>query len=210
MTLENFINKVKPFSMTSVERITALFNSLEHIRVNNIKGDIVECGVWKGGNILGIIEYLNHYEMFDRNVWLYDTFNGMTDPDDNDVTFDEKKAIDILESVMCKSSLDEVKNVLSVSKFPNKNINYVIGDVLETLNDENNIPKEISILRLDTDWYQSTKKELQILYPNLKNDGVLIVDDYGHWQGAKKAVDEYFDENVLFDKIDYTGIKLIK
>jgi hypothetical protein len=64
---------------------------------------------------------------------------------------------------------------------------------------------------LDTDWYKSTKIELEMLYPNLKNDGILIVDDYGHWSGSKKAVNEYFEnKKINISHIDYTGIKIIK
>lgn len=208
-----FIELVKPFSMTSVERIGELFNSLEYIRKKNIDGDFVECGVWKGGNILGIMEYLNHYNMLDRKVWLYDTFAGMTPPEDVDVDLHENKAINILNSVMCESPLDEVIKTLSNSTFPIKNVMFIIGDVCETLNDEKNLPDKISLLRLDTDWYQSTKKEMDVLYPFLNNNGVLIVDDYGHWRGSKKAIDEYFlSKNLtpVIEKIDYTGIKIIK
>jgi O-methyltransferase len=213
MNKKKFLEIVKPFTMTSEERINELYDSLEHIRLNNINGDLVECGVWKGGNILGIIEYLNFYEMYNKNVWLYDTFKGMTTPEDIDVDLNNQKAIEILNDVLCYSSIDEVKNNISQSRFPKNNIKYIIGDVCETLNFKENIPNKISLLRLDTDWYQSTKKELEILYPILENEGILIVDDYGHWKGSKKAVDEYFEFNsidLFFKKIDYTGIKIVK
>lgn len=213
MTLEKFIALVKPFSMTSRERITELFNSLEYVRKNKIGGDIVECGVWKGGNILGIIEYLQHHNITDKKVWLYDTFQGMTKPEDVDRDYTNKKAENMMNEpiVLALSPLEDVKKVLSESKFNEENIVYVVGDVSETLTQKENIPKKISILRLDTDWYKSTKDELNYLYPILEDKGVLIVDDYGHWQGSKLAVDEYFSEyDVKIEVIDYTGIKIIK
>jgi O-methyltransferase len=213
MNIDNFIKLVKPFTMTSIERIGELYHSLEYIRKNDIEGDFVECGVWKGGNILGIVEYLNFYNMTDRNVWLYDTFQGMTEPEDVDIDLTNQKASDILQHVLCYSSLDDVKKNLSISNFPKNNIKYIIGDICNTLNVEENIPNKISLLRLDTDWYKSTKKELEILYPLLINNGVLIVDDYGHWRGSKMAVDEYFELkkiNPQIKFIDYTGIKIIK
>jgi O-methyltransferase len=213
MDLNNFIEKVQPFSMTSVERITELYNSLEYIRTNNIDGDIVECGVWKGGNIIGIIEYLKYHNILDKSVWLYDTFEGMTSPEEIDVDLDNKKASDILNSVLCYSSLTEVKQNLSKSEFNNERLKFIVGDVSETLLIESNKPNKISLLRLDTDWYKSTKDELIHLYPILVNDGVLIVDDYGHWKGSKTATDEFFEENNIsleIIKIDYTGIKIIK
>lgn len=213
MNINDFIKVVKPFTMTSVERITELYYSLEYVRTNKIEGDFVECGVWKGGNILGILEYLTYHNMTDNNIWLFDTFEGMTKPEEVDVDSNGKKGDINLEEIKCYSPIEEVKNILYTSTYPKNKINFIKGDVCETLNVNENIPKKISILRLDTDWYKSTKKELEILYPLLSNNGVLIVDDYGHWEGSKKAVDEYFKNmglNVEIHKIDYTGIKIIK
>jgi O-methyltransferase len=105
----------------------------------------------------------------------------------------------------------KLKKILSQSNFDSEKIIFIIGDVSETLLNLNNIPEKISLLRLDTDWYKSTKDELVYLYPKLEKNGVLIVDDYGHWQGSKLAVDEFFsDLNIKIEKIDYTGIKIIK
>lgn len=213
MNVNDFISIVKPYTMTSVERITCLYESLEYVRKNELGGDIVECGVWKGGNILGIIEYLNYHSIYDKNVWLYDTFNGMTEPEDIDVDYNHQSAKNSMhhELVKAMSPIDEVKHNLSSSNFNKNNIKYVIGDVLDTLRIKDNLPKNISILRLDTDWYKSTKYELEVLYPILSVNGILIVDDYGHWQGAKKAVDEFFSNTKInIEKIDYTGIKLFK
>jgi len=213
MNLTQFISIVRPYTMTSVERITELYHSLEYIRLNNIDGDIVECGVWKGGNILGALEYLTYYNILNKNIWLYDTFEGMPEPEDVDVDSNNKKGDIKLDEIRCYSPLEEVQNNINLSNYPKDKINFIKGDICETLNLEKNIPNKISLLRLDTDWYKSTKKELEILYPLLEKNGVLIVDDYGHWQGAKKAVDEYFYNKkiqVNIHKIDYTGIKIIK
>jgi len=213
MNKEQFISIVFPYTMTSIERINELYNSLEYIRLNNIEGDIIECGVWKGGNILGIIEYLEYYNLHSKKVWLFDTFSGMTSPENIDVDVNDIPAISQMDIsvVFAYSSLEEVKNNLQPSQFPKENIIFIEGDVSKTLQDRNNIPEKISLLRLDTDWYQSTKDELEILYPKLSNKGVLIVDDYGHWKGAKKAVDEYFKNmDITISQIDYTGIKIIK
>lgn len=211
MNINDFIATVQPYTMTSIERIRSLFQSLEYIRINQIKGDLVECGVWRGGNILGMCEYLHYYKMLDRKIYAYDTFKGMTSPDEIDVDFEGNKASDILGRVMCDASLNEVKKNMKNTKFPIENIIYIEGDVLETLNVRDNLPEIISLLRLDTDWYDSTKKELNVLYPKLVDNGVLIVDDYGHWKGSKKAVDEYFlNQNIKIENIDYTGIKIIK
>jgi hypothetical protein len=86
-----------------------------------------------------------------------------------------------------------------------------VGKVEDTIPAD--IPEKIALLRLDTDWYESTKHELIHLFPRLQKGGVLIIDDYGFWKGARKAVDEYFAENniqILLNRIDDTGRMAIK
>jgi len=204
MNIEKFYEIVQPYSITSRERIYGLYECLEEIRKNEIKGDIVECGIYTGGNILGICEYLNYYNIIDVTVWGYDTFTGMTKPSALDVDCSGKKADDIFQQVKCECSYDFVINLLKKTNFSKDKIKLIIGDVLKTLNEDT--PNKISLLRLDTDWYESTKKELEILYPKLVNGGFLIVDDFGHWQGSKKATEEYFNNNFNYKMVDYTGL----
>jgi bifunctional ADP-heptose synthase (sugar kinase/adenylyltransferase) len=90
--------------------------------------------------------------------------------------------------------------------YPSSNLIFVQGKVEETL--PRVIPDNISLLRLDTDWYESTRHELIHLFPLLSKSGVLVLDDYGYWAGARKAVDEYVVENnikILLDRVDGTG-----
>ena len=184
MDKNKFIEIVKPYTQTGEERISALFESLEYIRTSQIKGDFVECGIWKGGNVLGILEYLDFYKIYDVKVWLYDTFSGQTKPDIIDENIHGGNAIEMINSNVFDYniiSLNEVKEILSKTNFPIENIIYVVGDVEETLNNKENIPDKIALLRLDTDFYKSTKKELEILYPVLSNNGILIVV-YDHQQ----------------------------
>jgi O-methyltransferase len=213
MNLDTFIKTVSPHSMTSIERITELFYCLENIRINNIDGDIVECGVWRGGNILGIIEYLHFFQIKNKRVWLYDTFGGMTTPEGIDVDYNNTPAAAQMynPTILAKCELNEVKRTLSTSNFDATKLKFVVGDVSNTLTNSDNIPNQISLLRLDTDWYKSTKDELNFLYPKLNDNGILIVDDYGHWKGSKLAVDEFFaDKNIMLEYIDYTGVKITK
>lgn len=210
MNRETFIGIVSPLSMTSINRISGLYESLEHIRINNIDGDLVECGVWRGGNILGMMEYCYFHNM-NKKIWLYDTFEGMTEPSDRDINKNNIPAKNILDSVKCFCPIDEVKNNLSKSSFSQNNLRYIIGDVNKTLRVKEQIPESISLLRLDTDWYDSTLIELQVLFPILSSNGILILDDYGHWKGCQQATDEYFKGiNVQFKKLDYTGRLLVK
>ena len=92
------------------------------------------------------------------------------------------------------------------SKYNPKLIHYVKGKVETTIPEQ--APKQISLLRLDTDWYASTKHELENLFPRLSPGGILIIDDYGDWQGARKAVDEYVANHapsLFLSRLDYTG-----
>jgi len=110
INFEDFFNYVQPYSMTGHERIEFLYNSLNYILKNNIDGDFVECGVWKGGNIIGIMKFLEYYKKTD-NIWLYDTFSGMVEPHSNDIDLYEKNAIDIINEPLIKAfcSLEDVK-----------------------------------------------------------------------------------------------------
>lgn len=221
MNKSEFYLLVKKHSMTSKERIETLYDCLEHVRINQVDGDFIECGVWEGGNIMGIIAYLLSHNMFDRNIWLYDTFNGLTEPSEYDYTETggmnnsqvknhwNNNKINETTNNWCYSDLESVKNRVLSLGYTKENIHFIVGDVCETLN--KNVPKKISLLRLDTDWYESTKCELEVLYPNIESNGALIIDDYGYWSGAKKAVDEFFVNDMSkFNKIDDTGILLIK
>jgi hypothetical protein len=109
------------------------------------------------------------------------------------------------------ASLEDIKHNMEKTGYPFENIVFVKGDVKKTI--PNITPNSISIPILDTDWYESTKWEMFHLFPYLKEGGVLIIDDYGHWEDAKKAVDEYFynaEVPVLLNRIDYSGRLIIK
>lgn len=208
-------NLCKPYTMTSIERMYALYNSLNYVVNNKIEGDFLECGVWKGGSSMMIAEFLASKNITNRKLYMYDTYEGMSAPTENDLNLEGKSADKMLksssknvsDSVWCYSALDEVKKNMSLTKFSQDNIVYVQGKVEDTI--PNVIPKDkIALLRLDTDWYESTKHELTHLYPMLQSKGVLIIDDFGYWDGAKKAVLEYFSQNkinMVLHRIDYTG-----
>lgn len=211
MELSDFKYYVSSYSMSSEPRCEQLYEALEYIRNNNIKGDFVECGVWKGGNILAIIKYLESHNMTDCNVWLYDTFDGMPDPDENDVDLNFIKAEDIMDIVECFAPLKQVQRIINKNStvFPREKIKYVVGDVCQTLLNKENVPDKIALLRLDTDWYASTKVELEVLWDKLEIGAPCIIDDYGHWQGCKKAVQEFFAKRLCdhkFTHSDYTCV----
>ncbi len=211
--------KVAPFTMTSPERIFSLMESVKYIHRHRIEGDIVECGVWKGGSMLAAAETLVSLQDTSRRLYLYDTFEGMSEPTADDVNYRGEGASSLLDQdkdknhnlVWAYSTLDTVKQTMHLSRYPADKIEYVVGKVEDTL--PVTVPERIALLRLDTDWYESTKCELELLFPRLQPGGVLIIDDYGFWQGARKAVDEYLSENnirILLNRIDETGRIAIK
>lgn len=207
----------KPYTMTSIERMYALYNAVKYVVQNNIEGDFVECGVWRGGSSMMIALTLNSMNIKDRKIYLYDTFEGMSEPTENDVDFRGGNADNLLKqniqdkenSVWCLADLQDVQNNMKLTQYPLTNVQFVKGKVEDTI--PQTISEKIALLRLDTDWYESTAHELKYLYPKLSTKGVLIIDDYGHWEGCRKAVDEYFATNtLLLNRIDYTGRIAIK
>ena len=189
-------------TMTDENRIHNLILATRYISENKLKGDIVECGVWRGGSMMAIAETLVQIRESNRVLYLFDTYSGMTEPSKIDKTFKGELASKMMQTspesnvqyvpgVLAFATLADVKQGMETTGYPSQNIVYVQGDVAITLK-QNNIPEEIAILRLDTDWHESTKIELETLWPRLVEGGILILDDYDHWVGAKKAVDEFF------------------
>ena len=216
---KEIIEFVKPYTMTTDERLVSLSRCIEYIHNCNIEGDIVECGVWRGGSMMLIAKKLMQLKSDNRRLFLFDTYEGMSEPGKEDIAWDNITAKEKLNTsnkfegcnVWCYSTLDEVKLNLAKIGYPEENINYIKGKVEDTL--PYPTIEKISVLRLDTDWYESTKHELEQLYDKLVPGGVLIIDDYGHWEGAKKAVDEFVLNNHLklfLNRIDYTGRLAIK
>jgi hypothetical protein len=195
---ETLLNAAKGLSMTAPVAQWEFIQAIRHIESNQVPGDIVECGVWRGGNLV-IAGLMRKRLGFDRRIWAFDTFAGMTRPTAAD--FKPAEDLDVEKKFgnlnhddhneWCLAPEDEVLRNFE-SRVGNRDLRTVKGPVEQTLTRSENLPERIAILRLDTDFYESTKAELDLLYPRLSNGGVLIVDDYGEWAGARKAVDEHF------------------
>jgi O-methyltransferase len=212
------IEAVRPFTMTSPERLFALRTAVEYVSRHRVPGAVVECGVWRGGSMMAVARTLLEQNDRDRTLYLFDTFDGMSPPTARDRTFSGDPADDLLsradkrtDHVWAYSPLEEVQRAMESTGYDPNNVRYVVGPVERTLPRE--APEAIALLRLDTDWYESTYHELVHLYPRLSVGGVLIIDDYGYWQGAREAVDQYVRENtlnLLFNRIDFTGRIAVK
>lgn len=210
--------RVEPYTLTSAERIASVCYAVEYVTRNAIAGDVVECGVWRGGSMMAAALSLQHLGDTSRTLHLFDTFEGMTKPGEFDREANTGRfASELLADASSGSpmraiaSLRDVRSNLQSAHYPGERIRFVQGKVEETI--PAHAPDQIAILRLDTDWYESTRHELEHLYPRLANRGVLIIDDYGYWQGARKAVDEYIATHHLplfLHRIDETGRIAIK
>jgi O-methyltransferase len=213
------LDRVKPFTMLSYERLLANISAVNHIVSNQIQGAIVECGVWRGGSSMAMAMALLARGDTGRNLWFYDTFEGMTEPTPFDKLHSGLPAVELLNGakqneikenslVLAYSALEDVRKNVGSTGYTESLLHFVKGPVEQTI--PARLPGPIAILRLDTDWYESTRHELQHLFPLLVPGGILIIDDYGHWLGARRAVDEYFGGRAFLHRIDYTGRLLLK
>jgi len=213
------INQVLPFSLSSAERLYSLCRAVDQASSQKLSGAIVECGVYKGACMVAVAKTLLHRGDTTRDLYLYDTFEGMPEPGEYDSNIYGRSGKKLMKlfgankrsAFMACASIDEVQERLRATGYPEEKLHFTKGRVEETI--PHTVPDHIAVLRLDTDWYESTKHELEHLYPRLVSGGFLIIDDYGHWAGARKAVDEYFEQHnvtMFLHRVDYTcrmGIK---
>ncbi len=203
-----------PHTMTSVERMYALWQGVRHVHAAGIAGDLVECGVWRGGSAMLAAITLGELGDTGRHLHLYDTFEGMPEPGELDRDPSGARMADEWEQhagrtedpVFAYGALSDVQANMASTGYPAERVSFVQGKVEDTI--PAHLPSAVALLRLDTDWYESTRHELEHLWPKLAPGGVLIIDDYGHWAGARQAVDEFFAGRAdapLLNRIDYTG-----
>jgi len=204
-------------------------DAIKYIIENNIEGAIIECGVASGDFEVAWINELKKLG-HTRDIYMFDTFAGLTEPSQFDYTcenakiykmsseqvhneWSSKKVNDKLNN-WCYTPLDQVQSRLNALGYPSENLHYIVGDVMETLKDRKNIPEKIAILRLDTDWYESSKVELEEMYDNVVKGGVIIFDDYYHWDGQRRATDDFFkmrgEEYEFVDIKNYKTAAIIK
>ena len=216
--VQEIIRRAQPYTMTSPERVAALCLAVEHVVVNDVPGDFVECGVWRGGSSMAAAWTYERLQKCDVDLYLFDTFSGMSEPSKEDLDASTGKlAEELLASstrdsqIWACASLEDVQSNLEKTGYPVSRLHFIQGKVEDTI--PSRAPDRIALLRLDTDWYESTNHELIHLFPRLSKNGILIIDDYGAWAGARKAVDEYFAANGIrpfLNRIDGTGRILVR
>jgi O-methyltransferase len=213
------IIRVKDQTMMDPEKLYAFIAAVRYVCKHDIRGDIVECGVWRGGAIMAAALTLNQLGSTGRRFYLYDTFAGMPRPGQRDRPLAEK--LDTLayfegrrtgddSSDWCCASVDVVRQNLATVAYDQDKFVLIEGKVEDTL--PRTLPGPIAILHLDTDWYESTRHQVEHLMPLMVPGGVLIVDDYFYWSGNRDAVDEYLDRHkipVLLTKVRRSVIGVV-
>lgn len=212
---------VRPHTLSTKECLYSLYTATVYISESCIPGDVVECGVWKGGCAMMAALTLKARGDSSRRLVLYDTYEGMPSATDKDVDWQQVSARELVTEqahnrahpVWCRATLDQAQRNVWSTGYPKERIVFVKGKVEETI-PAHELPDRIAILRLDTDWFESTYHALRHLFPRLSTHGVLIINDYGHWKGAREAVDRYFQEqdvHMLLHRTDYSeriGLKI--
>lgn len=217
--IKKAVSIIKRNSMVSFERLATLWLQVQHLDKYEIAGAMVECGVWRGGAAgMMALAHLHSRRTPSRHLHLFDSWQGMPEPHHE---FDGALAVEYsgganggaLEPVgQCVAALDEVRQLLEREiAYPSDLITYHVGWFQKTLA-QTQIDK-ISLLRLDGDWYESTKICLEHLYPRVVKGGIVILDDYGYWAGCRRATDEFIErlsEPVMLHHIDADGRYFMK
>lgn len=196
---------VQPYTMSSDARLRGLHRSVRQVVMNSIPGDIVECGAARGGSAALMGLTLNRLEAR-RALWVFDTFEGLPPPTLDDPDFETAK----LYVGKCRGEFGEVKALF-------ERLGLLSGSRLVKGLFQETLPacgiEKIAVLHIDGDWYDSVRVCLEHLYERVSPGGIVQIDDYGHWEGARKAVDEFLRRrciDVPLTRLDYTGRQFIK
>jgi len=178
---------VRHYTLLAYPRLSALYDAGLYLEQKRIRGSFVECGVWKGGSA-GVLASVCRDK--GRQVWLLDSWEGLPEPTEEDISCTGKQG----RKGMDLGSQETAKELLFKKlKLDPPNVHLVRGWFKETIPAVNDAIGEIALLHLDCDWYESVKCCLEHLYDRVVDGGFVFVDDYGHWRGCKRAVDEFSD-----------------
>jgi len=196
---------VAPYTMLGYGRLRGLYRGVHRVVRENVRGDFVECGTARGGSaaLIGLtLKRLNA----ERRLWVFDTFTGLPAPTKDDPDYDIAKNY----TGTCVGTLDEVRDLLARYDIL-EDTTLVKGLFQDTL--AGAAIGEIAFLHIDGDWYDSVQCCLESLYARVTPGGIIQIDDYGHWAGARKAADEFLHKNAVHASLrylDYTGRQFSK
>ncbi len=202
-----------PYSLVGVGGLEVNYITVSDVCKRDIPGDIVELGVARGGSaaLMASVMFDKHLcGRMRRNLWLFDSYEGLPDPTDMDFNSELGNGtgdhVRPLPKGSCLGTLDEVKHLMfNKNDFPRERIEFVKGWFDSTVPVKKNEIKEIAVLRIDGDWYESTKCCLENLYDNVTSGGYIIVDDYQSCYGCRRAVDEFIQKKELHPHMKFDG-----
>jgi hypothetical protein len=215
---KSLLSKIENYTHVNYQRLKSLYDISEKVSIQKIPGSFVETGVWKGG-CAGILSYVAKKYDYRNNLYFFDSFEGLPEPTEKDgsdaVKFAKGKKAGNLKSISKVAAGDEyIKDLLYHKlKIDQKKVHLVKGWFQDTLPTSSKEIKKIAILRLDGDWYESTKVVLDWLYDAVVPGGYVIIDDYYYWDGCKKAVQDFIKEkglSVTIRRQDMSGAYFIK
>lgn len=214
------LEDVRRYTMTTVERLYALWTAVQYLVEAEVQGDLVEAGVWRGGSVMLMALELLRSGAMPRPLWLYDTFAGLPRPDaEIDVDVLGNRGIDGWlprnfsndTSVWAYADEVDVRANIASTGYPEIMTHFIVGRVEETVAAQ--CPERLALLRIDTDWYASYAHLLDTLYDRIVPGGVLLLNDYGHMLGARRAVDEFRHKRGIhlpMLRVDYSCRLMIK
>lgn len=196
---------VRPFTMCGPARLQGLHRAVREVIVRQVPGSIVECGTARGGS--AALMGLTLKQMGARRpLWVFDTFDGIPSPTPDDPDLE----IGRLYTGQFRGDLEEVRELFGRLGILG-DAHLVRGLFQETLPVTD--VASIAVLHLDGDWYESVKVCLDHLYDRVSSGGIIQIDDYGHWEGARKATDEFLQRRGIrtpLGRLDYSGRQLVK
>ena len=219
--IKEALKVVTGYTMISFERCATLWQQVRYLDRCQISGAIVECGVWRGGAIgLAALAHMASVRPASRHLHMFDSFEGLPEPDAKvdgpaAVQLVAGRATGALKSTGTLVGPIEASRELLEAKigYPKDLIHYHIGWFQDTLARDSDTFGDIALLRLDGDWYESTAVCLKHLYPKVVKYGVVVIDDYGHFEGCRRAVDEFLAVQktpILLSHVDYSGRYFIR
>ncbi len=203
--------KVLPYTMVSYERLANAYALAQRTDEEKLQGAFVECGVWKGGAAGVMASAANP----GRQIWLFDSFEGLPEPTLYDgaraKAYASNKTSGTLASIgKCVGLLEDVQRLFfRILRLPGDTVHIEQGWFQDTLPAAKKQVGPVALLRMDADWYESTRCILENLFDNVVRDGYVIIDDYYCWEGCRKAVDEFMQSRGLkisFVPIDRDGV----
>lgn len=201
MTFDELCKSVAGYTMLDTQRLLSLWKLVDDINYRGVKGDIVECGSYKGGTSAVLRVRMGRH----RKLWIYDSFQGLPEARERDGGEAKKWA------GSCAASVDDVLEILVATGATREEFVIREGWFQDTFKE--GLPEQVALLHCDADWYESVILTLETFYPLMPYGACIILDDFGHWEGCRLAFYDFcekYGERPLLERVGYTQAFWIK